>query len=123
MRGIFDIFPTSMSVVVFVIGTFVLMAFFLGYIGDFHAKITKPGIDKMRAVDIAHKIGNCLENVSAEKIVERLEICKAQTEAKFVELTDIESGNEWSRGTKGEGTEHEIALNLEDHVGGLYVEV
>lgn len=124
MKGIFDVPGTMIGVIIFTIGTFLLVAIFIAQIADFHAGITKPGINRINTVDATHLLADCLDKVPIEEIIEKIEECKSKVAVKYIELVDIETGNKWTRGSQGDGTDHNVAILLgNDHIGRLYVEV
>ena len=91
-----------------------------------NSDILNYSFEALASVDSTHNIDVCVTEANYENLQEKIDICRKQSDANYVEIVDIETGKKYSSGKQeNTGTAHSIYKNLkagnEIHQAKLYV--
>ncbi len=106
MKGSIEEPMDLVSVIFFMLGSFMLIVGFISTHNQFTAEVLKPALQKQILSDGTKIFENCIkenEIITPELITKNGDSCRTKFNLAFVKVTDIESGKEWAFGDQNKG--------------------
>ncbi len=98
---------------------------FISQMADVTTKTIKPSYQRLSIIDSAHSAEACIIKDTTESLSQKLDACRKTLDAAYIELTDAETGEKFSSGSRIGDLEYSLYTTIrsgkENHQAILYV--